>query len=102
MSITNINMTAQDKNFCRVWLAKYTTMIMCLGDEFEFTEHKIKALINHEIENKARVPLIVRLVGRYNTIRRKREWKDIEIKIANTRRIESERVKDRKLSSGGS
>lgn len=71
-------LTIQDKKFCEDWLVGYTYVIRCLKDTKEFTEGNLIKLIKYEATTRQRDEILRRMTGRYNKLRRKREWIELQ------------------------
>lgn len=76
MNIFDITLTDRDSYFCERWLARWKYIISCLTRE-DMTEEVLIKLIKYEAVTRKREDVLMRLTGRYNKLRRLREWQEL-------------------------
>jgi len=99
MNILNYQLTEEDIVWCKRWAERYSNIIVCLTNEYDFTEESLGKLIIFEAVNRQRIDLLHRMMARYAKLKRRREWHELldfieETKNAKTR----DRERRRKIS----
>jgi len=87
-----IDLSEDDKRWCKVWLRSHTYVIACLTNTSDFNEYSLRKLICYESQHRQRTGLLVRMTARYAKLRRKREWQEL---VTHMRRINLERERER-------
>lgn len=76
--LKKLQLNRMEMSFAEQWVSQWGYMIQCLKDTKEFSEKNLLIIIKYELDHKQRVGLLKRLTGRYHSLRRKREWTEVE------------------------
>ena len=77
MNIYNVTLTERDIYFCERWLVRWKYIVSCLTRD-DMTENALIKLIKYEAATRKRDDVLRRLTGRYNKLRRLREWHELQ------------------------
>jgi len=79
----------KDRKEARHWLNKVKYLIESLTDESYFDLDFLSTLITIEVEDRGRVKLIKRIYGRFNRLRKKKEWSKIQEALCLKNKLKS-------------